>query len=282
MKTNKHKTASHSLLFASLVGLCFFLIVILWIPGFTVSLRDFFTAVKTESVQSKDSLQKQWGDTRQSLDQLLNKKTTSQGGALAPQSSSSLPAVVIKDKISQLLDQQVASQKDSNSGLPTLVSPDFQTFCTRNAGFHQERTHAAAFRYGVCVFSDGSECEEEMFARNKCHVGQYSVAEDGIPQKPDLTVFFDPQVCPSDTLPATGCIQKVFVENRGWRVAAKSVLSVDGTLYSVPPLAQAEKLDLSTIISKKVLASARKFIIDPNNTIQETHEENNTLSKISQ
>jgi len=52
--------------------------------------------------------------------------------------------------------------------------------CQEQGGTLEMRLDSSGGTYGVCVFSDGSECEEWAFFNGECRPGMYQQAEDGL------------------------------------------------------------------------------------------------------
>jgi uncharacterized protein len=56
--------------------------------------------------------------------------------------------------------------------VPSLGMPNpASVYCTENEGTLEIRTDSAGGEYGVCVFPDGSECDEWAFFRGDCKAG---------------------------------------------------------------------------------------------------------------
>jgi putative hemolysin len=49
-------------------------------------------------------------------------------------------------------------------------------YCEEHDGTLEIRTDADGNEYGVCMFEDGTECEEWAYFRDECQPGQYDVA----------------------------------------------------------------------------------------------------------
>jgi putative hemolysin len=49
-------------------------------------------------------------------------------------------------------------------------------FCEEHDGELEIRTDASGGQYGVCIFDDGSECEEWAFFNDECAPGDYDTA----------------------------------------------------------------------------------------------------------
>jgi putative hemolysin len=58
------------------------------------------------------------------------------------------------------------------AGMPNPAS----VYCVESGGSLEIRTDAGGGQYGVCVFADGSECEEWAFFRRECQPGQSGTA----------------------------------------------------------------------------------------------------------
>jgi len=65
---------------------------------------------------------------------------------------------------------------ENESGLPNPAS----VYCTEQGGDLEIRTDADGNQYGVCIFSDGSECDEWAFFRGECRPGDSLAGETGI------------------------------------------------------------------------------------------------------
>jgi putative hemolysin len=57
--------------------------------------------------------------------------------------------------------------KEEDTGLPNPAS----VYCEEQGGKLEIRTDASGGQYGVCVFDDGSECDEWMYYRGECKPG---------------------------------------------------------------------------------------------------------------
>jgi len=64
------------------------------------------------------------------------------------------------------------------AGLPNPAS----VYCEDQGGTVEIRTDAAGNQYGICVFDDGSECDEWAFYRGECAPGEGQVPEPLGPQ----------------------------------------------------------------------------------------------------
>ena len=52
--------------------------------------------------------------------------------------------------------------------------------CEEEGGRLELRTDASGGQYGVCIFEDGSECEEWAFFRDECQPGQWDTAPEPV------------------------------------------------------------------------------------------------------
>ena len=240
-------------LFTALVALCFATIIGVWIQGMPVFFTEFSDEVRFKSKESQKTIETEFKKVQAQLNGVFEKETSAQST-----STSDIPA-----SISSFLASQVSGvlSKSGTSSLPSLILEEYRTNCSREGGFHQERKKGKSFEYGVCVFSDGSECEEELFFRGKCHKGQYAVAEDGIPRKPDLGF-------------ATADKQTV-IQNRGWAKSTQSTLSFRGKTVQIPALSSGEIIDMTATLSLENASNEFPAVIDEENVIEEIHEDNN-------
>lgn len=68
---------------------------------------------------------------------------------------------------------QPAPTAEPEVGLPNPAS----VYCEEQGGTLEMRQDASGGTYGVCIFEDGSECEEWTFFRGECAPGQQEEAE---------------------------------------------------------------------------------------------------------
>ena len=64
---------------------------------------------------------------------------------------------------------------------PVGVPCPASVYCKEQGGTLELHDSPAGGQYGVCVFPDGTECEEWTFFRGECLPGQLEHAEDGLP-----------------------------------------------------------------------------------------------------
>lgn len=58
--------------------------------------------------------------------------------------------------------------EEPGSGLPNPAS----VYCEQNGGKLEIREDSEGGQYGVCIFPDGSECDEWAYFRGECAPGQ--------------------------------------------------------------------------------------------------------------
>jgi putative hemolysin len=83
------------------------------------------------------------------------------------------PLILVISMLTLSACNQVVVDPTPISGLPNPAS----VFCEENNGTLDLRTDNAGNVTGVCVFADGSECEEWAFSRGECKPGD-SLADD--------------------------------------------------------------------------------------------------------
>jgi putative hemolysin len=80
-----------------------------------------------------------------------------------------------------------ASPTQPQTGLPNPAS----VFCEENGGKLELRSDQAGAVTGICIFPDGSECEEWAFFRKECQPGEFFVTPDAsilpLPAEDNLT-----------------------------------------------------------------------------------------------
>jgi putative hemolysin len=67
-----------------------------------------------------------------------------------------------------------AAEPTPGAGLPNPAAVN----CEEKGGKVEIRTDASGGQYGVCIFDDGSECDEWAFFRGECQPGQMKVAPE--------------------------------------------------------------------------------------------------------
>ena len=75
-----------------------------------------------------------------------------------------------------LLAGACGDDDENESQLPNPAS----VYCEEQGGTVEIRTEADGGQYGVCIFSDGSECDEWAFFRGECQPGESLGDEAGI------------------------------------------------------------------------------------------------------
>jgi putative hemolysin len=67
------------------------------------------------------------------------------------------------------------AEKSAEGPAAGLANPA-SVYCGEQGGTIETRTDATGGQYGVCVFDDGSECDEWAFFRGECQPGDYERA----------------------------------------------------------------------------------------------------------
>jgi len=79
-----------------------------------------------------------------------------------------------KEKQQQAESQEIGSKNPEQKGLVGLPNPA-SVYCLKNGGRLEIREDEKGNQYGVCIFSDGSECDEWAYFRGECQpAGQKS------------------------------------------------------------------------------------------------------------
>ena len=79
--------------------------------------------------------------------------------------------------IAGILIGNLLKSKTTNDDPIGLANPA-SVYCVNNSGTLENRSIEAG-EYGVCMFDDGSECEEWKYFRNECTIGQNYPATEG-------------------------------------------------------------------------------------------------------
>jgi len=69
--------------------------------------------------------------------------------------------------VEPVISNQTEIEQLNNVGLANPASVN----CVSEGGQTEIRTDEEGNQYGICKFSDGSECEEWQFFRGECHKG---------------------------------------------------------------------------------------------------------------
>lgn len=265
------KTHHNNVLFTTLVVISFFTVVAFWLPQFKDTISGFSSSLNGAST-ALGGIPDQWSDAQKQMKTILPLDREKSAPPSQEQSDKQEVKQVLQSAVS---DQLVASSSPPSVAQKSSLDERFRNHCTRRGGYHQDRMGPGELSYGVCVFANGSECEEEMFFRDRCDIGQYTVAEDGIPRKPDL-VILDATVAPCVNRLQI-CFSSVTVTNRGPVRSPSSTLAGGENTYPIPALKSGETVTLDRTIPVTQDSSGRAQItIDQDNTIQEIHEDNNT------
>lgn len=83
-----------------------------------------------------------------------------------------------------------SSAQPTEAPVANLANPA-SVYCEENQGTLEFRQDAAGATYGVCVFADGSECEEWAFIRGECKPGDSLAVNETTPTTEPAPVFSD-------------------------------------------------------------------------------------------
>jgi len=72
---------------------------------------------------------------------------------------------------------QAAQETDDQTGLPNPAS----VFCEEQGGKNETRTDASGGQYGVCLFEDGTECDQWAYFNGECQPGQQELSPSPVP-----------------------------------------------------------------------------------------------------
>lgn len=97
--------------------------------------------------------------------------------------AASLLAACNKDKDKEQAAEPTAVVEPEPGGEAGIANPA-SVYCEEQGGALDIRTDADGNEFGVCVFADGSECEEWAFFRGECAPGQASQPEPEQPAAP--------------------------------------------------------------------------------------------------
>ena len=266
-------------LLVTLVTLSFLTVLAFWLPQLKADVEGFAGGVQ-KSAQGLSTIDDQWRDAQEKIKELIPQPFKKEGLTPPPPQQEQQASPEMQQALSTAV-QEAAREEEGEVKKESQLDPRFRSHCTRRAGFFQERQGPNTLRYGVCVFANGSECEAEMFFRDKCDIGQYTVAEDGIPKKPDL-VILSAQVdrCVHRT---QVCFSSIVVANRGWVRSQEATLAGGAVSAPIPALksGDATSLDMTIPVTKNPEGQAR-ITVDPQDVLKEIHEDNNVFTSEKQ
>lgn len=72
------------------------------------------------------------------------------------------------------------AEEASEEPVAGLANPA-SVYCQEQGGTVEIRTDAEGGQYGVCIFDDGSECEEWAYFRGECQPGDHERAPAPVP-----------------------------------------------------------------------------------------------------
>lgn len=146
-----------TILFWSLVIGIFLIVFLFWLPGFIQSIGTIAQSVGTQTQESsstiEDTVTPQIEEFKKTFDTLLKQIPTENEDP----AKLNTPVVVQPSPEAELSQQQ---------------------FCKQQGGIHQSRQSERHGSYDVCIFPDGSECEQKQFQSGACTQSQTMVAED--------------------------------------------------------------------------------------------------------
>lgn len=263
-----------------LVAMCTTGVVLLWLPGFFNSIWDFSDALGKKGQVSKNAFLDNLKEVQAEFERNLNKQSQSLQQATSTPPLAPLSEQDLKNISKEL--ESFAQQEDKQAE----VGITSKHYCSRKGGAYRDQSGINGSVYGVCAFTDGSECHALLFLRGKCHIGQYAKAEDGIPKWPDLTLDvhsmeycrrIDSELKTVSRDQARGiCIDGVSIQNVGIAASAKAQLDVDGKRYAIPALKPQETFAVSSPIIVQKTSDPSDVSITIQTSFQEIDKENNT------
>ena len=73
-----------------------------------------------------------------------------------------------------------ASEPETTQEPGTGLANPASVYCEEQGGTLELREDSDGGVYGVCIFPDGSECEEWAYFNGECRPGMYEKAEEGM------------------------------------------------------------------------------------------------------
>lgn len=262
-----------------LVVLCTAGVALVWLPQFIGTAFDFSNEIGKKGKVSQsafmESLKQIQNDFNTSLDERAQTENTRE--------STSAIKPLDETQLTNIAKELESFAKAADRPIRSLTQ---KAYCTRQGGIYEERSGANESLYGVCVFTDESECHALLFMRGKCHAGQFKSAEEGIPKWPDVEVSLSSmEYCKRingilKTVPqndARGvCINGLSVKNIGIASSKKATLTADDKKFTIPPLKPQQVFAVSSPIIIQKTPELSAIPIRITTTFQEIDKENNT------
>ena len=271
-----------------LVILCMAGIVLIWLPSFFDTIWGFSEAVGKKGDSTGGAFMQNLKEIQKEFETALDKQ---QQREEKPQDAQIPQPLPLSNKGFEDISKQLEQFTADVNGLQQKPLTS-KAYCTRKGGIYAERSGINNSLYGVCSFTDGSECHALLFSKEKCHIGQYTKAEDGIPRWPDLMIDVGSmEYCRRldgvlTTVPreqARGiCIKDITVSNGGIASSTPTQLDVDGKRYALRALKPQETMTLSQTIILQKTSDLSQIVIraDANNVLQELDKKNNTYQYV--
>ncbi len=263
-----------------LVVLCTAGIVLAWLPNFFNTVWDFSDAITKKGQISQSAFMNNLKQVQAEFEKSLNEQQLG-----AKQATSTAATAPLGDQELKSITKEIESYTQNNAKEGDASFTPKQ-FCTRQGGVYKDRSGVNGAQYGVCTFTDGSECHALLFSRGKCHIGQYMKAEDGIPKWPDLSIAVpsidycrrtNGVLASVSKEQARGiCVDGITVQNVGIARSAKAQVEVDDKRYDIPPLQPQESFSLPASIIIQKTPDLSTIAIDIQTSFHEIDKENNT------
>lgn len=158
------ETDKKPILFWILVVGIFLVVFLFWLPSFITSVKTLIDSIGSKSNESAQDFEKnvapQIDDLKKTIDTLIKQIPVNATDGVQPKED--VPATVLP----------VVSPSEA----PAPITP--RAYCEGRKGINQSRSSQQYGNYDVCIFSDGSECEQTMFQLGTCKEGQTQVSED--------------------------------------------------------------------------------------------------------
>lgn len=158
------QTDKKPILFWILVVGIFCIVFLFWLPSFITSVGTLIDSIGSKSNESAQDFEKnvapQIDDLKKTIDTLLKQLPVNAPDGVQPKED--IPAAFLP----------VVPPSET----PAPIAP--RAYCEGRKGINQSRSSQQYGKYDVCIFSDGSECEQTMFQLGTCKEGQTQVSED--------------------------------------------------------------------------------------------------------
>ncbi len=173
------QTDKKPILFWTLVIGIFLIVLLFWLPSFIASVRTLTDSIASKSNESAQDFEKnvtpQIDELKKTIDTLIKQIPVNAPPSSLPSEKTPEAALPKEGAPSVVPPAQAPAFPDAPKESASITP---RAYCEGRKGINQSRSSQQYENYDVCIFSDGSECEQTMFQLGTCKEGQTQVSED--------------------------------------------------------------------------------------------------------